>query len=301
MIEPVAGASFDCLLSNSPFVISPETSLIYRDGGASAARDSGGGLLRGDEFCRDAAAACSRLLAPSGLLVMQMNWSHAPGSSWMERLASWAPSSMQRWVLSTDTQAVDEYASMWIRHTMAGTPSWSPSQFERTFAAWMQYYQRLCIEQISYGAYVVRNAAPPCFAADDIDSRWIESGAIDCRSALDARAFAASLGDPSAIRDLRLKPAPALRMHQSLHPSGAEQPSTDTASLTHGPTGRILCTATRAVANLIMRLTGRTTLARAIDESATTLGLSGAEKSAFAESVHAAAFTLLREGGLLPQ
>src|SRR5215472_5573982 len=49
-MEPVAGESFDLIVSNPPFVISPESSLLFRDSG-----------MRGDELSRrvvaDAAAA----------------------------------------------------------------------------------------------------------------------------------------------------------------------------------------------------------------------------------------------------
>lgn len=304
LIDPVVDDRFDLIVSNPPFVISPESSLIYRDGGITGGQSSDRSPRTfGDEFCQAVASQAPCLLSQGGTMVMLMNWAHAQDQPWEERLASWAPPSMQRWVIRTDTQSVDEYASMWIRHTMSGDNDWSQRRYFELFDSWMAYYDLLGIDRISYGAMVVRNSSPAFFTTDDIDSRWVDAGAISLARSLEGRAIVhahdPSGSAPEALLPLRWKPAPDVRVVQaSAPPDSTWRPSTVTVTL--GPLGRPIATAAPSAVDAVLRSTGRRTLASFAVEAAAALGVSGEERSTLLARIAHLARAMAREGALIP-
>jgi methylase of polypeptide subunit release factors len=189
LAEPVAHERFDVIVSNPPFVISPESAIVYRDGGAQLG--AGPGRKFGDEFCSRVVQDAAALLAPGGIMVTTLNWAEKgeeDGEPWQKRLGSWVPPGNQAWVIRTDSQSVDAYAAMWIRHTMSGDAGWTEAKYFERFDAWMQYYDKLGIERIAYGQMIVRREGPAFIATDDVESTWIERGAVDAPAAMDGRA-----------------------------------------------------------------------------------------------------------------
>ena len=134
--EPVRGERFDLILSNPPFVITPERRLMFRDSGK-----------RGDEFCRHLIRDMPDYLNEGGFCQMLGNFAHRAHSPWREELSDWfADLGCDALVLITKRQPIDEYAMTWITSTGSQDVTIVP----RLFDEWMDYYDQQQIEEVSY-------------------------------------------------------------------------------------------------------------------------------------------------------
>ncbi|MEE2814524.1 MAG: methyltransferase, partial [Actinomycetota bacterium] len=91
LFEPVAGETFDLIVSNPPFVITPRATGVpeyeYRDGGLV-----GDALV--EEFLRGAPAH----LAPGGIAQLLGNWESRAGVRGLDRVRSWVNADLDAWV-----------------------------------------------------------------------------------------------------------------------------------------------------------------------------------------------------------
>ena len=135
LFEPVEGELFDLIVSNPPFVVSPDTDLIFRDAG-----------LEGDEISRLVARGAAEHLEPGGFASMLICWGHGAGDDWSERVRGWlAGAGCDAWLVRYVTQDPLEYALKW-----AGEPA-----AER----WVEYYRRASIGTLTTGGLVLRKRA----------------------------------------------------------------------------------------------------------------------------------------------
>ncbi len=191
LFAPVAGERFGLIVSNPPFVISPDARFDYRDSG-----------LPGDEICRRIVTEAPAHLEDGGWCQLLANWAHIAGIDWRERLGGWVEGTgCDAWVIQRDVQDVETYASTWIRHDES-----DPHQTGRAFDAWMDHYERTGTEAVGFGLITLRrttNPRPwqrveelfqdftlPCgdaIAATFDRAVWMASLGDDDRSLLDAR------------------------------------------------------------------------------------------------------------------
>ncbi|HSN06454.1 MAG TPA: methyltransferase, partial [Candidatus Angelobacter sp.] len=78
LFEPVGAETFDLVVSNPPFVISPGHRYTYRDAGLPA-----------DDLGRLLVQQAPARLAEGGTAVVLANWLHVRGQDWRDRVASW--------------------------------------------------------------------------------------------------------------------------------------------------------------------------------------------------------------------
>lgn len=78
LFEPVEGHQFDLIISNPPFVLSPETTFTYR-----------GNPMNLDDFCRMLVGEASGYLADQGRLVMLGEWVERAPTSWKDDSQTW--------------------------------------------------------------------------------------------------------------------------------------------------------------------------------------------------------------------
>ena len=144
LFEPLAGRTFDLIVTNPPFVISPESRYLFRDSG-----------MRGDEICRTIVRQAPQHLAEGGLCQMLCNWAHLRGEDWKQSLSSWFEGSgCDAWVVRSETQDAATYADVWLRQTEKHQLEKSP----RVFEEWMGYYDRNGIEAVSAGLINLRKS-----------------------------------------------------------------------------------------------------------------------------------------------
>ena len=103
LFEPVEGELFDLIVSNPPFVVSPDTDLVFRDAG-----------LEGDEISRLVARGAAEHLEPGGFASMLICWGHGAGDDWSERVRGWlAGAGCDAWLVRYVTEDPLEYALKW--------------------------------------------------------------------------------------------------------------------------------------------------------------------------------------------
>jgi methylase of polypeptide subunit release factors len=135
LFAPVEGRTFDLIVSNPPFVISPDRRFGYRESG-----------LRGDELCRRLVREAPRHLAEDGWCQLLANWLHVDGEDWHERVAGWIDG-VDGWVVQRDVQDPAEYAELWLRDSCeAGTP-----EYRERYDAWLEYFERQKVTGIGFG------------------------------------------------------------------------------------------------------------------------------------------------------
>ncbi|WP_035853790.1 DUF7059 domain-containing protein [Kitasatospora azatica] len=144
LFEPVGEQRFDLIVSNPPFVISPGSRFVYRDGG-----------MAGDELCRGLVRGAAARLAPGGYCQLLANWQHVKGEDWHDRLAGWvAGTGLDAWVVQREVQDVAQYAELWLRDGgdhLAARPA-----YEQRYNEWLDAFEAAQVEGIGFGWITLR-------------------------------------------------------------------------------------------------------------------------------------------------
>jgi len=144
LFDPVAGQKFDLILCNPPFVVSPRSTLMFRDSG-----------VRGDEFCRRLLREAVEYLQPEGICQILANVPHHVDRDWQETLAEWFRGLRCHAMVWVDhAEPVSEYAMSWILQT----ESQDPEEVPRLFDQWMDYFEAEGITAISYVLVCLRRS-----------------------------------------------------------------------------------------------------------------------------------------------
>ena len=204
---PVAQEKFDLIVSNPPFVVSPEKSYIYRDGG-----------MHGDQVCQHIVREAPALLNEGGYCQLLCNWAHLEGQPWQERLANWSSGAgCDVWVMRSETRDAAAYARHWIRHTERD----SEDDFHRRFSQWMKYYEAEGIVEMSAGTIVLRRRTTKdhWFKIDEAPPQMLGPCGDDVHRMFTLRDYLVSLGSIEALLDERLIVSPEVRLEQQFAPS----------------------------------------------------------------------------------
>lgn len=147
LFAPVDGEPpFDLIVSNPPFVISPDARLTYRDGGMS-----------GDDLCRTLVRRGPEHLAPGGFLQLLANWEHREDEEWRERVTGWVPPGCDAWIVQREVQDVTQYAELWLRDAgdHRGGPSGSDAYADR-YSAWLDSFEARGTKAVGFGWITLR-------------------------------------------------------------------------------------------------------------------------------------------------
>lgn len=135
LYAPVAGRRFDLIVCNAPYAVSPESTYLYRDGGA--------------DFCERLARATPAYLADGGLALLALNWPSRANERWQATLAGWfAAAGCDLWLLCSEHLAPDDYARIWLSQQYGELIP--PSTLER----WLASYDAAGVVEL-HGGYAV--------------------------------------------------------------------------------------------------------------------------------------------------
>jgi methylase of polypeptide subunit release factors len=206
LFAPVEGETFDLVVMNPPFVISPGEGLVWRDSGT-----------RGDLFCRRVVQAVPPFLNEGGWVHLLANWAHRTGEDADAELAAWfAGTGCDAWVLRGDTLDAATYVSGFLDVR----PGEDLGRRVRRFEDWIGYFERERIEAVTYGLITLRRQTRrPNWYARDLVPLPDEPCGDAVAAAFARRDWLASLPDDDALLGARVRPAPALRWEQQLAPS----------------------------------------------------------------------------------
>ena len=153
LFESVEGKTFDLVVTNPPFVISPKSRFEFRDS-----------PLGGEEICRTIVERAPRYLERGGFLQMLCNWEQRRDEDWRERLEPWFETAgCDGWVMRFETMEPYEYATTWVRQgeALAGLDS------EAAVKEWAEWLTSRATESIGIGLITLRNSEKKWFRAGD--------------------------------------------------------------------------------------------------------------------------------------
>ncbi|HVS35645.1 MAG TPA: methyltransferase [Gemmataceae bacterium] len=201
---PVDGETFDQIVCNPPFVISPRQPgdadyMVYRDAGRPA-----------DAVSEHVVRSLPRFLRPGGFAQSLINWVHVRGEDTPERLRAWtAGSGCDAWIYRINTLDAADYVAVWIH-----PPKDYSDKYIAPFEHWVSYFERERIEAISYGLITLR--------ARPAGRNWfvctppprVEGPCGDDLAAFFERRTLVESSDDQALLGLRLRVGPSVRWRQ---------------------------------------------------------------------------------------
>lgn len=140
MLEPVAGQTFDLVVTNPPFVIAPPSAGVthtYRETGRT-----------GDQLVKELINTIHTVMADGGQAVMLANWEmHGPGE-WHERLATWPVDQLDLWAIQRSSSDPAQYAEIWLRDS---SEQLDPAHYAQAYAHYLADFETRGVTQIGFG------------------------------------------------------------------------------------------------------------------------------------------------------
>jgi methylase of polypeptide subunit release factors len=142
-LEPVAGEHFDLVVTNPPFVISPEQRYVYRDGAGGA-----------DEVSREVVRLLPEVMAEGGIAVATVGWVQETDDPTPAPQHWLSGSGCDGWVLVHELQSAARSAAVWNEPLQD-----DPGAYQERLDAWAGHFAELGIDAVGYGAVALRRRA----------------------------------------------------------------------------------------------------------------------------------------------
>ena len=140
--EPVGDQTFDLILANPPFFVTPSETKLYCENSMEL-----------DMYCRRVVREGAAHLKESGYLQMTLEWVQIEGQSWQERVSEWVEgTSCDAWIIRSYTGDLANYAFERMKDELIS----HPEQAEEKFNSWLDYYRKHKVEQICGGVLMLR-------------------------------------------------------------------------------------------------------------------------------------------------
>ncbi|WP_030898449.1 DUF7059 domain-containing protein [Streptomyces sp. NRRL F-5126] len=153
LFEPVGDATYDLIVSNPPFVISPAA-----DGAPGGRRTYRDGGMAGDDLCRTLVQQAGDHLNEGGFAQFLANWEHVEGEEWQDRLRSWVPRGCDAWIVQREVQDVTQYAELWLRDS-GDHQAVDDDRYARLYDAWLDEFETRKTHAVGFGWITLRKAA----------------------------------------------------------------------------------------------------------------------------------------------
>lgn len=205
LFEPVDSQTFDLIVSNPPYVITPDFGHLYSDNSQQC-----------DALCEQIIRQVPARLNERGVFQMYFDWAHIKDQSWQSRLAEWCrDNSCDGWVMRKETWTPSRYIQTWNKEIL------DKPEFQEVHDRWMAYYEQLGVEAISSGLITMRrrSAARNWFEVEDGPEAAIAPLGDDIRQLLDMRDWLEGISDDQTLLKTRFRIADNVRMDQQLKPT----------------------------------------------------------------------------------
>ena len=141
LFEPVRDRRFDLIVSNPPFIISPESTHYFLHSG-----------LHGDDVCQRIVREAPTILEDGGICQLLANWVIPAGGDWRGRLESWFSGiGCDGFVLERGREDPESYAAQWIE-----TAEVDAELIRPVFDRWLTYFEERGIEGVGTGLITLR-------------------------------------------------------------------------------------------------------------------------------------------------
>jgi hypothetical protein len=142
MLQPVSGQTFDLIVCNPPFILTPSKGFLYRDNDQ---------LL--DGLCRQLARDAPAHLNEGGFYQMFCEWVEIAGQPWEERLSEWVrDNGCDVWILRQYVEEPSQYAVTRLRETALKTDAADTAMYDE----WLAYYHANQVIAIHGGLIAMR-------------------------------------------------------------------------------------------------------------------------------------------------
>ncbi|MDX1517627.1 MAG: methyltransferase [Woeseiaceae bacterium] len=245
LFDPVAGESFDLIVSNPPFVIGPGEEYVYRDS-----------PLELDGFCAALASAAPAHLEEGGHLQMLGEWAGIEGEDWQGRIAGWLEASgCDAWILTTGSVPAGEYVRMRLSD-IKGPDDAAASE------DWFAYLADRNVDRIHAGIITLRkrtgaNWQQMLAVSGDIG----ETASFALRRSIDAQDFLQLCDDDASLLDAVLRVSPKVATEPTAV-NDAGQPTS--VMLRRGDGLPVVAELDLAVMVFLQQIDGQRTLSEAI-------------------------------------
>lgn len=259
LFAPVVGEQFDLITANLPFVVSPDTAFVFRDGGHG-----------GDAVSRDAVIGAAHALNRGGTAVLLCNWLVPTGSDATDRPAEWVEDlGCIAVVVHHSTDEPEPYARKWNEFLLAQ----DPAEYTRVTTRWIDAYREWGVEGIASGAIILRRSADDSSATMRAVMAAVpdgDGGAQVLRALRNHELLAR--GEPSLdLLEARLALVRPHRLEQTMRYDGSW--GVEEARMILGDTAGMIGRVDPLAIHVILRLDGKATLADVVDTAADDTGL----------------------------
>lgn len=203
LLEPVGDDTFDLITANPPFIISPDSTYMWRD--ATTSHRNLCELLLGD---------IARHLRTDGWGSMLASWLHDTDDDWANPVRAWlAGLGCDAWVLRFSSQDPLSYAHTWLAQT-----EHSSEGFSSALDRWLHFYRDQHVSAIATGAIIVhrRTDAEVHTWVDEMPASPTGPAGAQIQRAFDQRRRLAGLAAPADLLDEVLAPMPGTSLDQTL-------------------------------------------------------------------------------------
>ena len=159
--EPVERRTFDLIVANPPFFITPSSGLMFCEN-----------TLELDLFCRKLAREAPRYLNESGFFQMVCEWVEIEDQPWRERIAEWVNASgCDAWVIRQYTMSPSKYGA---DRAHQRPPNLDP-EGHGFFTDWLSYVHEKRITAVHGGLIAMRKRSGPNWLRIENESVSLDS------------------------------------------------------------------------------------------------------------------------------
>lgn len=138
LFEAVTGESFDLIVCNPPFVVTPGKTFVYRDNEMVL-----------DEFCRFLVGEAHHFLRDGGKIQLLCEWVELSSESWQGRIVSWIKN-CDAWILHPHPVSAAEYVAARSRDISANAAK------DSSVESWLAYFDTHGVQNIHSGLLTLR-------------------------------------------------------------------------------------------------------------------------------------------------
>ena len=256
LFDAVAGETFDLIFCNPPYVISPDSQFIFRDGGR-----------RGDALCEEIVRRAPAYLNQGGFATFLVNWVVRPDEEWSAPLKRWtADNSCDNWLMMSAAQDPSMYAAIWTR-------SRDRDAYGAALDRWIRYFEELDAAVIGLGSVVMRKrgGATGWVRADHVPDSITAPAGAHIERLFDAEDRLALLSSDDALLDSVFTASPdhqlqqRLKLDQARYVTDSAQVALENGLPFHGNVDRY-------ATQLLARCSGERTVRAIAEEIATEAG-----------------------------
>lgn len=192
--EPVDGRTFDLIVANLPYVITPENRLIYRDLGSTD-----------DLPIRRNVEQVPEHLNEGGFGQLMLNWIHGAEQPWYEPISAWTTRhNADSWLIYSHSKTPEEYTRQW----MTIHEEDAPEHYARVRDEWIGWYQAHNIQRLAFGVLSLRRRTASDNWRCSLRVERTSSGALGefIRHLFANQDFLNGIAGPSDLLRYRLRP-----------------------------------------------------------------------------------------------